>query len=271
MKKENSKDIINKLSKKSFIEKQLSRNLRKKEIKEKKFHNLKISVFVSALILFTTEVYITNLFFSLITGIITFITVFFILTIIPILENKRKVAKIESELPFFLIKLVTEINLGNSFFVAIEKICEKNGYVENEFKKIISDMKKGKSFEESVQEINHSLNSLEVKRALSSITNIYSRGGDSRSLKRLTEELFLKQRIASKEFSGKMVIYSLIFIVISAIVPAMFSSFILIGSYFMAIEFSAIQVFLIIIVIFPALNIMILMIINSKTPLFLKG
>lgn len=269
--KTNKKKIIEKIKKKSFIEEQLARNLRKKEIEEKKFHNLKISLFVSALVLFATEVYITNLVFSFLTSIIIFILVFSILTIIPIIENKKKISKIEAELPFFLMKLVTEINLGNSFFVAIEKTCEKNGAVENEFKKIVNDMKKGKSFEESVQEINYSLNSLEIRRALSSITNIYSHGGNSKSLKRLTEELFLKQRIASKEFSGKMVVYSLVFIAISAIVPAMFSSFILIGSYFMAIGFSAIEVFLIIVVVFPALNIIILMMINSKTPLFLKG
>ncbi len=94
-------------------------------------------------------------------------------------------------------------------------------------------------------------------------------GGSPDGLKRLTEELYLKQRIESKEFSSKMVVYSLIFIAISAIVPAMFQSFILIGSYFMKITLSSFQIFIIIIILFPLIDIIILFVINSKTPLFL--
>lgn len=270
MKSEQNKKFLDKIKTKSFVEEKLSKNLRKKEIEEKKFYNLKISLFIGAVTLFIIEIYFVDIYFSILIAIIFFIIIFIFLTIWPLIIHKKKVKKIESELPFFLMKLITEINLGNSFFVALKKICEEEGCVEKEFKKIVVDMQKGKSFEESVKEINDSLSSLETKRALSSISNIYSQGADAQSLKRLTEELFLKQRIASKEFSGKMVVYSLVFIAISAIVPAMFSSFILIGSYFMAIEFSAIEVFLIIVIVFPALNILVLMFINSKTPLFLK-
>ena len=57
---------------------------------------------------------------------------------------------------------------------------------------------------------------------------------------------------------------------VSAIVPAMFQSFILVGSYFMALSFTAEQVFLIIVVLFPLIDIGILAMINSKTPEFLK-
>jgi len=65
--------------------------------------------------------------------------------------------------------------------------------------------------------------------------------------------------------------YSLVFIAVSAIVPAMFQSFILIGSYFMALSFTAEQVFIIIVVLFPIIDVGILMMINNKTPEFLKN
>jgi len=67
-----------------------------------------------------------------------------------------------------------------------------------------------------------------------------------------------------------MVVYALVFIAISAIMPAMFQSFILIGSYFMKISFSPIQVFMITIILFPIMDISILYMIHSKTPIFLR-
>ena len=62
----------------------------------------------------------------------------------------------------------------------------------------------------------------------------------------------------------------LVFIAVSAIGPAMFASFIIIGSYFMQIQFSAIQIFLILVIVFPSIDLLVLITINSKTPLFLR-
>jgi pilus assembly protein TadC len=265
------KNLIENSSNNSYIENFLKKNFRKKDIERIKNRNLKISIFLGLLSFLTAELYIINLQKSSLIGIITFIFSFLLLMILPITAHKRKVKRVEANLPFFLIKLITEIKIGNNFFNALKKLTKKSGAVENEFKKIIIHMESGKSFEEACIELNKSLMSIEVKRALSSLSNIYSHGGDEKSIKRLAEELFLKQRIESKEFSGKMVVYSLVFIAISAIVPAMFSSFILIGSYFLAIEFTPFQILLIITIIFPVLDLSLLYIINSKTPLFLKN
>ena len=67
-----------------------------------------------------------------------------------------------------------------------------------------------------------------------------------------------------------MVVYALVFIAVSAIVPAMFLSFVLIGSYFMKLSFTAVHVLVISTLIFPIIDAGVLMAINSKTPLFLK-
>jgi len=112
---------------------------------------------------------------------------------------------------------------------------------------------------------------MNIRRANSNLASIYSHGTKNvTGLKRLAQELLLKQRIESKEFSGKMVVYALVFIAISAIVPAMFMSFVLIGSYFMKLSFTAPQIFMISVGLFPILDGAVLMMINSKTPLFLK-
>lgn len=273
MKKEVKNKIsnLNNFSKKSYIGNFLEERFRKKEIEEIKIKNLWISVFFGLIIFLISELYIINLYNSFLYGIISFAFFFLLLSLKPIIEHNKKVKKIEANLPFFLVKLINEIKIGNNFFNALKKVTKEKGIVEEEFKKIIIDMNSGKSFEESVNNLNRNLKSIEVKRTMSSISNIYSHGGDEKSVKRLVDELFLKQRIASKEFSGKMVVYSLVFIAISAIVPAMFSSFILIGSYFMSINFSPFEILLIITIAFPTLDLLILSMINSKTPVFLKN
>jgi flagellar protein FlaJ len=102
------------------------------------------------------------------------------------------------------------------------------------------------------------------------LNNIYLHGSSSETLKRLTDDLLVRQKIESKEFSGKMVVYALVFIAVSAIMPSMFQSFILIGSYFMKISFTPLQVLAIVVILFPALDISILFMIHSKTPIFLR-
>jgi pilus assembly protein TadC len=171
---------------------------------------------------------------------------------------------------YFLTNLITELKVGKNLLSAI-KNCSTEGSVGEEYQIVLSDIQNGFSFLDALLIMNNRLNSLTIKRANSNLYNLYLHGTNIFSLKKLNEDLLLKQRIESKEFSGKMVVYSLVFIVVSAIVPAMFSSFILIGSFFMQISFSAIQIFFILVFAFPLLDFLILTMINSKTPVFLRN
>ena len=80
-----------------------------------------------------------------------------------------------------------------------------------------------------------------------------------------------RQKSESKEFSGKIVMFSLVFIVLSAIIPALFQAFITVGSSFMEIPFEGFQVLIIVGVLFPLLDTLLLFYIKSSTPEFLKG
>jgi len=170
------------------------------------------------------------------------------------------------------MQLATQISIGKSFFKAIEDSSNEKNEVSNEFALVIQEMKKGSSFSEALEQFNKRLDSLPIRRVCSNLSNLQIQGSkDATSIKKLAQEMLMKQRIESKEFSGKMVVYALVFIAISAIVPAMFQSFILIGSYFMKLSFTAPQVFLISVILFPIADLAILLIIDSKTPIFLKG
>lgn len=268
--------INKKNEEKSFVEEYLKKksNLREKEFKKHKFESIKLSIFIGLFLWLIIGVVIKNIMLGAGISIIFSLIIFLILFQIPLMKRKKRAKIIENELPLFLTKLACEIKLGKTLYNAIQSLIksEENSEISKEFSIVLKDMDKGISFSVALNEINKRADSENLKRALSNLSNIhYSGKKDVLGLKKLTSELLLKQRIESKEFSGKMVVYALVFIAVSAIVPAMFLSFILIGSYFMKLSFTPKQIFLISVILFPLIDGGVLLMINSKTPLFLKG
>ena len=60
------------------------------------------------------------------------------------------------------------------------------------------------------------------------------------------------------------------FIAVSAIVPALFQSFLIVGSTFMQMDFTPVQAIVITTMLLPAIDIGVLLYIRSITPEFLK-
>ena len=259
---------------KSIVEKivQKKSNMRDKEFNKHKFESIKISLIIGLFFWLIIGLLLKNILLGAGISIIITLILFLFLLQYPLAKRKQYAKKIESELPLFLTKLTCEIKLGKTFNQAILSAANEDSEVSKEFRMVIKDMNKGASFENALERLNQRIDSKNIKRTCSNLTNLHNSGKKEISgIKKLAEELLLKQRIESKEFSGKMVVYALVFIAISAIVPAMFLSFTLIGSYFMKLSFSPEQIFLISVLLFPLMDGIILTTINSKTPLFLKG
>ncbi|MDD3159817.1 MAG: hypothetical protein PHQ98_02525 [Candidatus ainarchaeum sp.] len=222
-----------------------------------------------------------------------------------IIANRKKYVKnLEADLTFFLSKLIIELKFNHNLISSLKSLTKKEDKesklddksknnnvnqnkdkfdfkfkfsflsnrltIEDEYSRVIDDFEKGFSFNEALIKMNKRINSRDIRRVNSNLANLYLNGNQIDGIKKINNELLMKQRIESKEFSGKMMVYSLVFIALSAIVPSMFQSFIIIGSYFMEISLSALQIFLIIVIGFPLIDLMILLVINSKTPVFLK-
>jgi pilus assembly protein TadC len=267
------KKKIERIAKSSFLEKKISKksNLRKKDLKKLKEDSLKMSVFISLFCLLGLEVMLKNLFLAIGLSVIIMAIVFVLMMQMPMLRIRKRVRRAESDLAYFLLDLITELKVGKDFLSALKKVCGDKNFAAQEYAHVLRDIEKGSSLKEALERMNNELQSNIIRRVNSNLMNLYLHGNKTGGAKKFADELLLKQRIQSKEFSGKMVVFALVFIAVSAIVPAMFSSFILIGSYFMKIQFTAIQVFIIIVLVFPMMDASVLMLINSKTPLFLKS
>lgn len=244
-------------------------NLSEKEFTEKSIKYSLIFASISIVCVFA----FSKIFTALLFGVLSFCLGVFCSMKIPLYLKKRKAKKIEKHLPFALMAMSVELNINLSFEKILKNVSKDYGEFSLEIKKALKEIESGATIQEALFNLSERTDSKILKRSLSQITSIYEHGSEQKGepIKQLAKELLSRQKTESKEFTSKMVMYSVVFIVLSAIIPAMFQAFISIGSTFMELDFNAVQVLLITTVFFPLINLGILLMIKSKTPEFLKG
>ncbi len=208
-------------------------------------------------------------------GIALGLCVFTALMVKELSRDKANIGLFEKELPFALNSFALSLSLGSSFEDCLKAVAD-GGYrlVSKEFSNSILLMEKqGSSVQDSLRPIAARYNSLDAKRAVSQVVAVYEQGSRTKScdsINRIASEILRKQKSEARDFSGKLVVFSLLFIAVSAIVPAIFQAYIIIGGLFLKTDFTPLDVFLIVAIGFPVLDIGILAFIRSKTPVFMR-
>jgi len=198
---------------------------------------------------------------------------YFVFYYYPIILKKSYIGKIEKNLPFFLIDLDMKLSIGQEFISTLNDLSKQYDFLGNIFKKIISNYNKGITLQKSFREYSNSFNSQDFKRALTQIMNIYETGKITKRkgpLFELAEEIVNIQTTRTKLYSNKLVMISLLFIGITAIVPSLFLIFVNIGSFILDLGITADQLLLIFVLVFPAIDVVIIFIIFNMMPGFLK-
>jgi len=218
--------------------------------------------------------YIENLVQSLVLGIAAGLVLLGLLLYMPAMQSKKHAQLVESQLPFALMNMAVELNLGIRFEEILEHAEAQGNEIGKEFGRVLAEVREqGSSVQNSLMHFAERVDSLEVKRAIALFVSVYEQGQkrSGESVKMLARELLHKQRSDAKEFSGKLVVYSLLFVAVSAVVPALFQSFVIVGSMVLRLTFTAEQAFLAIVVGFPAVDVIVLYYIRAKTPVFLRA
>ncbi|MFH1588856.1 MAG: type II secretion system F family protein [Candidatus Diapherotrites archaeon] len=188
-------------------------------------------------------------------------------------KKTNRIKLIEAMLPFMLLPMGSELNHGTPFHTALEN-AQNNSKKElkKEIEKILTEINNGVPVQNALLNFSKRNPSIAIKRACSVMTTIYLQGAKANAfpLKQIAKEMLLKQKTESKEFASKMVVFSLMFIAVSAIVPAFFLAFVSIGSMFMELDFTPIQIIALSAIIFPAIDLGVLVLIKEKTPVFLQ-
>ncbi|MFH0714555.1 MAG: type II secretion system F family protein [Candidatus Diapherotrites archaeon] len=193
---------------------------------------------------------------------------------LPFIEERKRREELEGELPFALLSLAVQLEFGNAFEKALENVSkEKHGLVSKAFGEILEEAKRGKSIPKAIAVQAEQWKSRLARRAFLNVKSSYESGnreGGGNALKALAKEMLERQHAQSKQFSGKMVLLALLFVTISAIVPALFLSFLVVGSQFLDVSISPTQALVAVCVGFPLLDVAMLFFIRSQTPYFLR-
>ncbi|MCD4740320.1 type II secretion system F family protein [archaeon] len=175
--------------------------------------------------------------------------------------------KVEKELPLALRTLSTELAINMPFEQSLESLSEGHGELSKDFQKITQRINAGYTVRESLLAWTQDTPSKQVKRVALQLISNYENKEDPLALRKLSEELLSQQKTKMREYTSQLAVYSLLFIAVSAIFPALFQAYVIIGSSFMSQTVTPEQALLIPIIGFPLADIAILAIIKKRKPL----
>lgn len=193
--------------------------------------------------------------------VLYFSTIYFIKKI-KAQDNKTRILR---ELPFFLNNLASDIEKNMPLKLALENRAKQNSAIGKKIKKAMDlVVKKGYNLESALEESTK--DNKELQKVIYQINDILSSGTTNKAetFRILSNNFSEQQSIAIKNYSTKLNFISLIFVVVSAIVPALFLMFFLVGSNFFEISISKIGVIMITVIFFPIIDMFILMFMRSN-------
>jgi len=180
-------------------------------------------------------------------------------------ETRRK--KILGELPFFLNNLANDLSKNIPLKIALESRCDETeiGKLIREALSLVKDH--GFNLQDALFSVSSSYQELE--RVFYQIEDIMDSGVKNKeyALKTLSDTIFENQTQMVRRFSTKLNLLTLLFIVFSAIIPSMFLMFLLVGSNFLELSFSPITIVFVTIVLFPLVDMLLLLVIRASNPL----
>ena len=198
-------------------------------------------------------------------SILVFVLVFFSMVKYPAMKKKRLAKTIEKELPNSLRMIGIELNMGLPFETSLKNVCSGSA-LGGELRHALNNIENGSSVQEAFTAFSNRIDSNFARRASAQIIASYEKGGSGEALKKLADEQESILRARLKEYHGKLTIYSLLFIAASAVFPAIFQAFVIVGSSFLNIDFSPAQALLVPVLLFPAINAALFALIRWKRP-----
>ncbi len=207
------------------------------------------------------SVSLENLPFSM----LAFVVAFFSMTGYPGMKKKKRAKAIEKELPNCLRLIGIHLNIGLSFEQSLKSVSS-NSTLGKELKHVMRNIDNGSSVQEAFNALSERIDSVFVKRAVAQVIASYEKGGSGETLKKLADEQESIIRARLREYNGKMTVYSLLFIAVSAVFPAIFQAYMMVGSSFLNIGITPLQALLMPVLVFPIVNIVLFLFVRWESP-----
>ncbi len=189
----------------------------------------------------------------------------------PKIAKGKRAESIERDLPLFLRSACVQLSFGKPFESVIASGASGYGELSRELSRASSEIKRGYAVQKALANFSDRIDSTACQRAALQLAFVYERGFGIEALRKLAGELIERQRFKSRVFAGKQAFFGLLFISTSAIIPALFSAYVMIGSSFLSLTFSRQDVLLAFAVVFPLSDCLILLYLSESKPKVLSG
>jgi len=192
---------------------------------------------------------------------------FAVVYLYPSYRKRELAGAIERELPLSLRSIATLLSIGLAFEDALRQGCREPALAK-EIRKALREVELGATVPEALESLAARYESKALEKAMAQLGSIYEKRGDANALRKLSDEVAGEQRAAMQEYSGKLVVCSLVFIAVSAVLPALFQAYAIVGSTFMSSTITAEQALWIPVAAFPIVDVAVLAFIRLKRPFF---
>lgn len=169
---------------------------------------------------------------------------------------KGRVRKLEIDLPLALLTLSVYLDSGLSFEAAMDKLgLESAGVLGEDLRRMgVEARDRGRAWPAVLSDWAQAHASPRLIRMVQQWTGL-TRWGDreksSEALRDLARDLLEIERTRLRALSAKMAMGSMVLVIVTAIVPALFLGFSLLASRVLDFSFSALEVYAIVLVGFP--------------------
>ena len=199
-------------------------------------------------------------------GIMMMLSLFFILY--PGILARKKGENIERNLVFVLKDLLMQLESGSDMQRAFFSISKSNyGETSKEFSKVVKEINKGVSVEDSLRNLSERIESDYLKKTIWQITNAMHAGTSFKTaLRNIINDLILEQRSKIKNYSQELNVWSLVYMMVAVALPTIGITIMIILSTFAGFGISQDMLIMFLIIAF-IVQFLIVGMVKSRRPL----
>ena len=196
-------------------------------------------------------------------GILIFIL---LILLLPFYLKKKRAEEIEIYLPSALRAISLKIDMNTPFEKILKDVSNEGfGELGMEFSKVLREMEI-LGMESALRNLGNRVDSDFLREASKQLIVEYRSGAKSSALRNLASQISFHQKTLAQEYFSKSALLGIVFIAVSCIVPALFATYVVIGSAVLSLTLTPNDIYFAYLFMFPLLSLGVLVYIREKTP-----
>jgi pilus assembly protein TadC len=183
----------------------------------------------------------------------------------PRIREAARAGAVEKELPAALRAIAARMTMGASFEEALRSLSEGFGELSKEFARAARDATT-QAVPQALLAMSARVESKHFKRVALLLVDCYEKGSKPEHLQQLAHEIEDRQLQLAREYSATLAMASIAFVAVSALFPALFQAYVIVGSRFLSSTVTPLEALLVPVVAFPAVDLLVLGIARWRKP-----